>query len=106
MAEYDENIAIRRMRNAIPQEVSKEYDDDQLLNLIDIIWDFYEQNGMLNIDFENLDSENDGEQMLSELVDYAQRMLKKDKCAKIDHQYVKDLIQAELDYEDDLDAEL
>ena len=40
------------MRKAIPSENSSLYDDDELLNIIDIIWDWYEDQGLLDIDAE------------------------------------------------------
>lgn len=104
MIEYDENIAIQRMRDVLPNDASAKYDDDQLLNLVDIIWDYYEQNGLLDIDLDN-DNMSD-EQMMEELLDYALRMLKKDKNAIIDPTYVPALIEAELNYEAELDEQL
>lgn len=39
MKEFDEKEAIKAMRTAISEEKSRLYDDDELLNIIDIIWD-------------------------------------------------------------------
>ena len=66
--EFDETKAIEYMREAIGRR-AEAYDDDQLLNLIDIIWDFYEENGLLDIDAdEEIDDE---EAVLDDLVAYA-----------------------------------
>lgn len=35
----------------------KQYDEDELLNIIDMIWDWYEDNGLLEIDTEADDEE-------------------------------------------------
>ncbi len=101
MKEFDENDAILAMRNAIPQAESEKFDDDEFLNLIDIIWDFYEQNGLLDIDLDD-DDPDDDESMISDLVDYAVRMLKKDRNATLDIALVETLVKAEIDYEDSL----
>ena len=100
MKEFDEYEAMTVMRDALPEEAQSLYDDDQLLNLIDIIWDFYEQNGMLDIDLED-DSAADDD-MLTELIDYAQRMIKKDRRATISLEHIPALVEAEIRYEDSI----
>lgn len=102
MKEYDIDNAIALMRKSIPEDASARYDDDQMINLIDIIWDFYEQNGLLEIDF---DDEDNDDEILNELCDYAARMIKKDKGAIIEQEHIMPLIQAELNYEDSLLSE-
>lgn len=99
MKEFNENDAIRAMRVAIP-EGSPRYDDDELLNIIDMIWDYYEENGMLDIDLEeDLSLEED---LMGDLVEYVTRMLKKDKGARIIVADVPALVAAELAYEESL----
>lgn len=101
MKEFDENKALEVMRAALPAEVASTYDDDELLNVIDMIWDYYEENGMLEID---MDDEDDVEEdIASDLSDYVIRMLRKDKGAHLDSQYVRALVEAELDYEASLE---
>ena len=62
-----------------------------------MIWDFYDENGMLDIDLE--DGEDDSEAIYSELCDYVVRMLKKDKDAKVLPEDVPAIVKAEIDYE-------
>ncbi len=97
MNEYDTNAAIKMMREAIPASASDRYDDDQLLNLIDIIWDYYEINGLLDIDIDDSDEPDD---VVPELIDYATRMIKKDKGAIIAPEHIEPLVRAEISYED------
>lgn len=54
MTMFDEDNAIAFIRAQIGNEISSLYDDDEILNVIDIIWDFYESNGMLEIDFQKM----------------------------------------------------
>lgn len=101
MKEFDENKALEMMRAALPADVAATYDDDELLNVIDMIWDYYEENGMLEID---MDDEDDVEEDLAgDLSDYVTRMLRKDKGARLDSQYVRALVEAELEYEASLE---
>ena len=98
--EFDETKAIEYMRKALGKR-AEAYDDDQLLNLIDIIWDFYEENGLLDIDAdEEIDDEED---VLDDLVAYAGGMLRKDKETRISDDDIAPLIEAEIDYENSLE---
>ncbi len=97
--EYDETIAIKQMRRAVAPERAATYSDDELLNIIDMIWDYYEENGMLEIDLED---DIEDEDLNGDLVDYVRRMLKKDKRAKVDPEDVPALVEAELKYEDSI----
>lgn len=99
MGEFDEAEAIAAMRGVLTETEQSAYSDDELLNLVDIIWDFYEQNGMLDID---IDDEDDDDDFLPDLIDYACRMIKKDKSAKLSIDSVERLVMAEIAYEENL----
>ena len=90
-------ITIKQIRKVLSDKSNTIYDDDEILNVIDMIWDFYDENGMLDIDLE--DGEDDSEAIYSELCDYVVRMLKKDKEAKILPEDVPAIVKAEVDYE-------
>lgn len=100
--EFDENKAIQMMRKAVSPESAKIYDDDELLNVIDMIWDYYEENGMLDIDMTDTDETPDEELETDLLIEYVRRMLRKDKAAKIKYEDVPALVAAELAYEETL----
>lgn len=102
MKEFDENNAVKAMRSALTTEQSELYDDDELLNLLDIIWDYYEQNGLLNVDISDEDTDEDTESLIPDIVDYACRMIRKDKNARLSTDHVEQLIRAEIAYEDSL----
>ena len=91
MKEYSEDDAIRHMREAVAG--AEAYDDDQLLNLIDIIFDYYDENGDLEIDVD------DEEEDLAEIAAYAAKMLASDSGNEIHPDHIAPLIAAEIDYE-------
>ncbi|MBJ2183588.1 MAG: hypothetical protein JFR38_03640 [Muribaculaceae bacterium] len=91
--EYNEDDAIRRMRGAVAG--AEAYDDDQLLNLIDIIFDYYDENGDLEIDIDSDDSDDD----IAAIAAYATRLLAKDAGNEISPEHIAPLIEAEIDYE-------
>lgn len=96
--EYDETKAIAFMRGRLSEDKAHKYDDDELLNVIDMIWDYYEANGLLDFDSDDV-SDNDE---LADIVAYVKRMLAKDKDALVAPEDVKELVEAELAYEDSI----
>ncbi len=99
MKEFDENQAVKAMRKAIPSENSSLYDDDELLNIIDIIWDWYEDQGLLDID-----AEADDEDVNTDaLVKHVGKMLSKDSMSPVKREDIEPLVMAELRYEQSLD---
>lgn len=93
---YDENEAIKYIKAALKQSEGVSYSDDDILNIIDIIWDYYEQNGLLDLD-------NDDELDYDHLLDSVKHLLKKDKGNKVKEEHVETIVKAELDYEDSLE---
>ncbi|MCM1076445.1 MAG: hypothetical protein NC411_03695 [Bacteroides sp.] len=99
MKEFDEKEAIKAMRAAISEESSRLYDDDEILNVIDIIWDWYEDQGLLDID-----AEADDEDVNTEtLIKHVGKMLAKDSDSPIKREDIEPLVTAELHYEQSLD---
>lgn len=98
--EFDENDALKFMRSHVSPELSAKYtDDDELLNLIDLIYDYYEANGMLDIELDDADDDLD----IDDLLSYIVRMLKKDKGAKLAPEDVPAFVNAYIEYEESLD---
>ena len=62
-----------------------------------MIWDFYEENGLLDIES---DPDEDPDDIEQEVVDYVIRMLRKDKDAKVRPEDVGIMVKAEMAYED------
>jgi len=98
--EFDENRVVEYINRSLESSGRPAYDSDEILNVVDMIWDFYEENGMLDVDLEEDDDpEDDVEQ---DLVDYVCRMLSKDKAACVLAEDVPLIVKAEIEYEDSL----
>lgn len=95
--EFDELKAVEFMNRRLTENGREPYDEDEVINIIDMIWDYYEENGLLEIES---DPDDDFDDVESEVVDYVTRMLRKDKNAVVDVQDVPLLVKAEMDYED------
>lgn len=94
--EFDEQDAIKYIKDA----TGLVYDDDQLLNVIDIIWDWYEDHGMLDINF---DDDDDAPVDADALSAHVAKMLRKDRGSVIDPEHVAAIVNAELAYENSLE---
>ena len=97
--EFDEQQAIEFINNRLAEAGRKVYPDDEVFNVIDMIWDFYDENGLLELESNPADEPDDIEQ---DVVDYVVRMLKKDKAAAVDIEDVALMVRAEMDYEDSI----
>lgn len=98
MKDFDETEAVK----FINSRLSRKYPADEILNVIDMIWDYYETNGMLEIDDDDDMPEEDIE---TQLVDYVTKMLGRDPEANVNPADVPAIVSAELDYEEALEEE-
>ena len=88
------------MREAVGPELSAKYkDDDELFNVIDIVFDYLQANGYLDLDLEDDDDDID----MDDLMGYVERMIKKDKGAKLMPEDAAPFVNAYFDYEASLD---
>lgn len=95
---YDENKAVEYINNSLKEAGRTPYPEDEILNVIDMIWDYYEENGLLEID-DDFEAEED-EDISGELCDYIKRMLRKDTHALIKPEDIPVIVDAEIEYED------
>jgi len=100
---FDEDEAVRYMRSKVPADVAALYDNDELVNLIDIIWDYYEINGLLDISLDDDDDDDVADK--DEIVAYARKMVARDKGARLRPEHVEPFVVAELEYEQSVDAD-
>lgn len=100
--EFEEKKAIEYINSVLVAEGRTSYPEDEILNVIDMIWDFYEENGLLDPDFDEDDEDDDIE---SDLIAYVTRMLAKDRASLISPDDIRLIINAEIEYEDSLDED-
>lgn len=96
MMEYDENDAIE----FIVKKIGIEIEEDEILNIIDIIWDYYEDNGMLDISMDNDEDESD----ITTLIAHVVKIVTKDKSSNLEKDVIAQIVEAELAYEESLDV--
>lgn len=98
---FDEDNALKFIRNDIPLEVSQKYSDDEILYVIDTIWDYYEQKGFLSL---NLDETEDEVMDVDDLTKYVKKEIRNDKELLMDPKDVELIVKAELNYEESLES--
>lgn len=100
MKTYEENDAVQYILSNLPSDVAEKYSDGDILLVIDIIFEFYENKGYF--DLNDID-ESDDEFDESELFEFVKKSLKKDKDNSIDLDDVENIVHLELEYEDSID---
>lgn len=97
---FDEDNAVKFIRAELPSAVNDKYDDDEILCIIDIIWDYYEKNGFLSLN----SIETEDEQLdIDDLTKYVKKEVKNDEELIMDPKDVEQIVKAELDYEESLE---
>lgn len=97
---FDEDEAVKFIRATLPEEVSNKYDDDDILYIVDIIWDYYEKKGFLSL---NLDETDEEVLDVDDLVKFVKKQVRSDKELTMDPKDVELIVKAELEYEESLE---
>lgn len=97
---YDEDDAIRFIRTTLPADVNAQYSDDEILYVIDIIWEWYEKNGYLSLDSDVTEEE---EHDVARLTEYVKKQLAKDKQTVMDPKDIELIVRGEIQYEESID---
>ena len=97
---FDEDKALAFIRKAVGNKISDKYSDDEILFIIDTIWDYYENNGFLSVDTveteeEILDSDD--------LINYVKKEVADDEELMMDPADIGPIVKAELEYEESLE---
>jgi hypothetical protein len=93
MFEYDEDEAVAFIRNHIPQELKPKFSDDDLNYIIDLIYEYYEREGLLNDD-----DEEAVEVDLDDLTAFVVKNAMKDKVGKYTDEEIRFIVDGEIAY--------
>lgn len=99
--EFDENEAVQFIRNYVPTSIKRKYSDDDILLLIDTMYDYYESEDDEDI-YVDEESE-DYEAYLNRIVNFVKKCIRKDEENNIEMDDVKSLVLGEIEYEKTLD---
>jgi len=96
---YDEDKAVEFIQNYLPQEMKGKFSNDEINYVIDVIYEFYEDKGLLDeatSDEDIVDIDED------ELIEFVLKNTKRDKVKKFSSDEITFIIQGELAYCDSL----
>ncbi|MFV0468367.1 MAG: hypothetical protein ACK5MK_05500 [Dysgonomonas sp.] len=97
---YDEDEAVKFIKKTLTPDLQKKMSDDEINYIIDIIYDFYEDKGLM-------DTEGSNEEIIDidedELIEYVLKNTIKDKITKLSAEEITLIIKGELEYCDSLD---
>lgn len=95
--EYDDDEAVRFIRKSLPQDIESDLSDDEINYVIDLIYDFYEEEGFFEEDDEDeivIDED--------EIISYVTRNARKDKIRDFTDKQIEGIVAGELAYCDSL----
>lgn len=97
---FDEDKALAFIREAVGKKVSDKYSDDEILFIIDTIWDYYENKGFLSLDMDETE-----EEILDadDLIEYVKKEVAADEELMMDPADISQIVKAELQYEQSLE---
>lgn len=98
--EYDEDLAIAYIRKYVGEKISAQYSDDEILYVIDTIWDYYEKKGFTKLNANLTDNEELDEEDLQKFVC---KEIAADKELIMDPADLSSIIKGELAYEESLE---
>ncbi|MEG1586096.1 MAG: hypothetical protein RR346_04405, partial [Bacteroidales bacterium] len=70
---YDDQEAVKFIQNSLPQELKEKFSDDDITYITDVIYDYFESQGMLDPSLEE-----DPEVDVEDLLDYIMKNSKRD----------------------------
>lgn len=97
---FDEDDAVRFIRASLADNINQKYSDDEILFIIDTIWDYYEKKGFLSLNLEDTEEEQLDP---DELVQYVKKEIKICEELIMDPKDIELVVKAELDYEASLE---
>ncbi|NDV68338.1 hypothetical protein [Dysgonomonas sp. 25] len=95
MLQYDEDDAVKYIRNYLSQEMKETLNDDDINYIIDIVYDFYDSKGLMD---EQTDDDTIVEVDEDEMIAYILKNTKKDGARDFTAEEVTSIVQGELAY--------
>ncbi len=94
---YDDIASVKFIQNHIPQELKEICSEDDIIYIVDLIYEFYDSRGFVGDD-EDEDFEFDEDELLEFVIKNALR----DKVGKFTKEQIQFIVQGELAYCDSI----
>ena len=96
---YDDDEAVKFIQNCLPQELKKQFSNDDITYIIDLIYEFYESKGYFENDDDDIFVDIDEE----ELIQYVINNALNDGVGKFTAEEIAFIVQGELEYCESID---
>ena len=93
---YDDDESVKFIKKLLPDDLKQKFDDDDIIYIVDLIYEFYDSKGLMDIEDEDDDKEVDLDE--DELIDFVVTNALADGINKYKAEEVEVIVQAELDY--------
>ena len=93
--QYDDEEAIRFIQNYLPQELKGKFKNDDILYILDLIYEYYETNGLLE---EDGNDEKEVEIDEDEVIEYVIKNVKRDHIGDFEPEEITVIVQGEMAY--------
>jgi hypothetical protein len=93
LPEFDDDAAIAFILNYIPQELKEKVTEDDIEYILDVIYDYYDSNGLIEEDSTEEASIDE-----AEMLEYVMKAIKKDKVVNLSSEEVQWLLDGEYQY--------
>ncbi len=98
LVKYDDDKAVEYIRQQMPEAISDSLTDDEIHYVIDLIYDYYEENGFFDED-DDSDVEIDEE----DIIEYAIDAAEEDEVREYTDEEIVYIVKGELDYCESID---
>jgi hypothetical protein len=96
---YDDNESVRFIKNHLPEPVKSKYNDDDIIYIVDLIYDFYDSKGFMD---EEVDENEEDDVSIDfdedELIAFVIKNASEDGVGKFEADDIALIVQAELEY--------
>ncbi|MDR2914667.1 MAG: hypothetical protein LBV74_07540 [Tannerella sp.] len=94
---YDDSEAVKFIKNYLPEDIKNKFNDDDINYIIDLIYDFYDSEGLMDGD-DDKDIEINEEKLIS----YVVKNALSDGVGKYEADDISFIVQGELEYCDSI----
>lgn len=90
---YDDEDAMRYIRNYLPQELKEKFSDDDIYYVLDLIYEYYESNGLFDDDADDIVDIDE-----EEVIEFVAKNAKRDGFTQFEGDDILFIIQGEFEY--------
>jgi len=95
---YDDNESVMFIKNHLPESIRDKYNDDDIIYIVDLIYDFYDSKGFMDDDLDDEEDDTSVDFDEDELVAYVLKNASTDGLGEYKTDDIALIVQAELDY--------